>query len=173
MLKRKSHKLKDIVVSDILKKCYIKSKVPWFFAFQKLHKIENTGALARNTKAPRIRLQTRCADSKVYSPPVSPPTLSLLTVADGLDSSFPKLPLVPRCPLFPSTLPFSPFHSSACPPKENRSVARVDLSGAVAIKNSPVSGAWIADGTSTLHNFRSSRWQSLDARDSRKGTNEL
>lgn len=72
----------------------------------------------------------------------SPPTLSLLTAAD-------------RTLVFHSNPParflsFPSFPGSACPRGgENRSAAWVDLSGAVAIKNSPVSGAWIADGTTT------------------------
>ena len=103
---------------------------------------------------------------------MSPPTLSLLTAADWLDSGFPTHP--PGCPLLPNTLPFLPVlrFRRLFPEGDpaNRPAARVDLSGAVAIKNSPVSGAWIADGTSTPYNFPSSRWQSLAARDSREGT---
>lgn len=47
--------------------------------------------------------------------------------------------------LFPSLVPRVPGWKT-----ENRPLARVDLSGAVAIKNSPVSGAWIADGTAPV-----------------------
>lgn len=69
--------------------------------------------VARSHTTRRIRLQTRCADSSVYSPPVSPPTLSLLTAADrtlvfhseppccphafSQHASFP--PLLPRVPV--------------------------------------------------------------------------
>lgn len=118
----------------------------------------------------RIRLQTRCADSSVYSPPVSPPTLSLLTAADRtlvFHSEPPSLP----ARFFPARFLSSPcFRVSPFPGGENRSAAWVDLSGAVAIKNSPVSGAWIADGTTaaaTPHRFRSS-WLASNQLDPRE-----
>lgn len=100
--------------------------------------IQNRGG-PNNTKL----YKTRRADSSVYSPPVCVSTHFIPAYSCGPDSGFPQQPPA-RFLSFPS------FPGSACPRGgENRSAAWVDLSGAVAIKNSPVSGAWIADGTTT------------------------